>query len=229
MSDIKATKRSYSDFLPVILTETKSDFIKRFVKIFEKILKGINDDITIDGMTKSISETINTISQYFYPLPEPGKTGKGTPVEFLEWLSSWVGLMFKEDWTEDKKRKLLANIIPIYRMRGTKTGLEVFLNFYTDGGVSIYDDLGMFQVGINSTVGINTAFDLVNYFIIEISLSATEQGLEAMERKKRIIKTIVEREKPVHARYSLRWVNVLSMQIGERSQVGIDTFLWSYE
>jgi phage tail-like protein len=248
MNSTTDIKKSYSDLLPVIVSETKSDFIKRIIKVFEKILKGIDDGVTIDGKAiKSISKTINTISQCFYPLPEqttagipatgegtPGlPSGNGTPGEFLEWLSSWVGLVFKEDWKEDKKRKVLANIIPIYRMRGTKTGLEVFLNFYTDGGVTINDDLGLFQVGVSSTVGVSTAFDLVHYFIVEIKLSETEQGLEALERKKRVIKTIVDREKPVHVRYSLRWVNVQSLQLMEegdfQTQVGINTFLWSYE
>ncbi len=225
-------KSTYLSFLPDIYTggPEENDFFSRQLKIFEKLLTGINDTATVNGQEiRGISETLDTISKYFYPYQGTSNDTEITPAEFLDWLSSWVSLILKEDWDEEKKRKVIAKIIPLYRMRGTRIGLEEYLNIYTNGGVKIYDDTGLFQVEVNSKIDVGTAIDIVNYFIVEITLSESEQGLEAIERKKRIIETIIEKEKPIHTYYTLKWPNIKSLQIEYQSTIEKDTLLWSYQ
>lgn len=225
MSELTNIKKSYMDFLPSIFRGADKEtavFVERFLKIFKKVLTGINDGVKVDDKELTgISETIDTIHKFFYPDTKYP--------EFIDWLSSWVGLVLKEDWSIQKKRDVIARIIPIYRMRGTKRGLEEYLNIYVGKGVNINDNFGLFQVGVNSQVGISTAIDLTNYFVVEVTLSDTEQGLEDIERKKKAIKAIIDKEKPVHTDYKMIWKNVQSMQIEIHSKVGIDTFIWSYE
>lgn len=226
MNDFENMKNNYSKFLPAIFRGADGEgtvFFERFLKIFEKVLSGINDGVKVDNKEiAGISEIIDTSNHFFHP--------STAPIDFIDWLSSWVGLVLKEDWSIEKKREVIAKIIPIYRMRGTKRGIEELLNIYIGKGVNINDNFTPFQVGINSQVGINTIIDLdfINYFVVEVTLSETEGSLE-IKRKKRAIEELIDKEKPVHTNYKIIWKNVPSMQIGIRSKVGVNTFIWSYE
>lgn len=228
MSELTNMKKSYMDFLPSIFRSADKEtaiFVERFLKIFEKILTGINDNVNVDEkQIQGISETIDKVSIFFHPDAVP-KEFEG----FIDWLASWAGLVLKEDWSEEKKREVIRKVIPIYRMRGTKRGLEEYLNIYVGKGVSINDNFGLFQVGINSQVGINTAIDLINYFVVEVTLSETVSSLEEIKRKKKAIEELIDREKPVHTDYKIIWKNVQSIQIEIHSRVGIDTLLWNYQ
>lgn len=223
-------KRSYLKYLPAMYDSGRADdFLQKYLKVFEKILTGLNDGVTVDKKEiKGVSETLDNISSYVLPYTE-NSAEKTAPIEFVNWLASWVGLVMKEDWSESKKREVLARIIPIYRIKGTRRGLEEFLNIYTDGGVKIYDNVGLFQLGVNSRVGISTAIDVVNSFRVEITLSGNEQQPNAIARKKKLIETIVLREKPVHTNHDLVWINVSSLQIEVRSTVQVNTLLWNYQ
>lgn len=223
-------KRSYLSYLPAMYDSGREDdFLQKYLKIFEKILTGLNDGVKVDGKElKGVSETLDNISDYFLPYTEDSAE-KTAPIEFVNWLASWVGLVMKEDWSESKKRKVLARIIPLYRIKGTRRGLEEFLNVYVEGGVKVYDNVGLFQVGVNSRIGTSTAIDMTNSFRVEITLSDAEQQLNAIARKKKLIETIVLREKPVHTNHELVWLNVSSLQIEVRSTVQVNTLLWNYQ
>lgn len=220
MSELTNIKKSYMDFLPSIFRSADKEtaiFVERFLKIFEKVLTGINDGVKVDDKELTgISETIDTIHKFFYPDTKYP--------EFIDWLSSWVGLVLKEDWSIQKKRDVIARIIPIYRMRGTKRGLEEYLNIYIDGEIKINDNFSQFQVGINSIVGESTVIGLPYFFLVEAKLAIADP--QAMQRKINTIKTIIEREKPVHTDYEIQLKDVPSMQVEIHSTVGIDTLIW---
>lgn len=123
--------------------------------------------------------------------------------EFLEWLASWVALVLKEDWDIERKRKVIAGIIPIFRMRGTKKGLEEYLWIYTGNDVNIIEEVDPFQVGIRSTVGENTILGGLPpyFFIVNVDLPASDNM--TINNKRKAIKKIIESEKPVHTNYSI--------------------------
>ncbi len=223
-------KRGYLNYLPAMYDSGQADdFLQKYLKVFEKILTGLNDGVTVDKKEiKGISETLDNISNYVLPYTE-NSAEKTAPMEFVHWLASWVGLVMKEDWSESKKRKVLARIIPLYRIKGTLRGLEEFLNIYIEGGVKVYDNVGLFQVGINSRIGTSTAIDMTSSFRVEITMSDNEQQPNAITRKKKLIETIVLREKPVHTNHELVWLNVSSLQIEVRSTVQVNTLLWNYQ
>lgn len=51
---------------------------------------------------------------------------------FLCWLGGWVALVVDQGWSIDKKRQVIAEIIALYRLRGTPQGLSMLLNLVFD-------------------------------------------------------------------------------------------------
>jgi phage tail-like protein len=112
-------KVSYMDYLPSVYREdvVNRDFLDRFLAVFESLFYEI--DFTIDHL-----------SGWF--------DAEGTPPEFLEWLGSWVGAyqgrgerINIKKVPETKRREFVSHAVSLYRKRGTRTGLEDLLFFYT--------------------------------------------------------------------------------------------------
>ena len=53
-----------------------------------------------------------------------------TPVEALAWLASFVGLVLDDRWPEVARRRLLTEIVPLYRRRGTVGALSRYLELF---------------------------------------------------------------------------------------------------
>jgi len=230
MSD---SESKYLQYLPGIFQAGKEDekyvYLGNFLKAFEKILSGRNDD----GNLKGIEEILDNIQIYFDPYK--------TPLDFLPWLSGWMALTLKEEeewnaYDSRKKRDLIARIIPLYQKRGTLEGLERYIRIYVgeDVKISINEFLEPFCVGVTSTVGMNTVVGEGRpyYFQVYMELSAPNRVL--LEKKRRAIIDIIDLEKPAHTYYMLL-IRVPTMQIGyfnpvtgEReghSTIGVDTML----
>ncbi|GFO97060.1 phage tail protein [groundwater metagenome] len=213
----------YLQYLPSIYQRGKEDpsaFLGRFLKALEKMLSGRDDGVKVDDESiKGIEEILDSIHYYFDPF--------NTPSEFLPWLAGWVALTLKEgkDWDEGKKRELVAQIVPLYKKRGTKEGLEEYLKIYVGKGVRIIDELGPFQVGISSKVGIDTVIGELQpyFFIVDVTLPVPDP--KAMSEKKKAIEDIIEIEKPAHTYYKTN-ITVPTMRIGYFSTIGFDTLLW---
>ena len=230
-------------FLPAIYQLAEKDggnpFLERFLAIFEEILTGVENK-NLEN-TVSLSEQLDAVSQLFHPLSdiyqEKGKFNEyfnSDSDEFLEWLFEWVNLVLKENWTPAKRKNALARIIPLYRMRGTRRGLEEFLNLYVDGTAFVDDDLGPIQIGgtledgeviegnrlgLDSVVGgMPPYFFIVNIFLPEITekdlKNISEDDLDKLINRVQhhlwAVEEIVEREKPVHTRHRLN-IHVYSL------------------
>lgn len=175
-------ENNYLHFLPAVFHEGSkgedSPLLERYFKIFETIISGI-EDTDLNGK-KGISETLNIISDLFHPrfsfLFDDAEKSFLTPLKyneknnfkkhlrqdknidefldkFLQWLAGWLALVLKDDWELEKKREVIARIIPIYRMRGTKRGLEEYLEIYVGKRINIIEESEQFQVGITSQIG----------------------------------------------------------------------------
>jgi hypothetical protein len=112
------------------------------LRIFEKILTGIDDDaavtrVTADGQVRGYGALTDEIARV--PLLfDPWKTDAGTDADFLRWLAGWVALQFPtlqgEDlWDEYQRRKATAEIAGIHRLRGLRAGLNRYLELYATG------------------------------------------------------------------------------------------------
>ncbi|MCZ7356853.1 MAG: phage tail protein [Candidatus Methanoperedens sp.] len=174
---------------------------------------------------KGIEEIIDQIHIYFEPL--------NMPLEFLPWLAGWMALVPREEdeWNENnaaKKRDLIAKIIPLYQRRGTLDGLRKFIRIYVgeDVKISINEFLETLQIGVSSTIGTNTAIREGRPYYFQVYIELPTASREILEKRRRVIRNIINLEKPAHTYYYLI-TEAPTMQIGVHSKIGVDTLLGS--
>ncbi|NJM65790.1 MAG: phage tail protein [Acaryochloris sp. RU_4_1] len=98
----------YLDFLPAIYRET--DFVGRFLNIFEQSFE-------------PAVQTLNNLWAYLDPLTAPRS--------LLPFLAHWVGWPLQEHLSLGQQRILIRNALEIYRWRGTRRGLRLYLHLAT--------------------------------------------------------------------------------------------------
>ena len=186
-------KGRYLQYLPRLYQE-QDELMGRFLMLFESFWGPI--EAQIDGL-----------HNYFDP--------QLTPAELLPWLANWIDLTLDERWPEEKRRRLLRAAVALYRRRGTKRGLQEYLEIYTGAQVQITEHgANNLRLGRDARLGLGVALGTVNIphtFSVTVFLpaedapaggSAERARQEAARRK--MVETIIEAEKPAHTSYSLR-------------------------
>lgn len=176
----------YLEHLPALYRE--DDFMGRFLMLFESFLA------PIDGQ-------IDSLSCYFDP--------QMTPPEFLPWLASWIDLALDERWPVKKRRQLLNAAVGLYRKRGTRQGLEEYLEIYTGTRPQITEHRAHnLRLGRGARLGPGIALGRGNEphtFTVVLRLPAEgDQRTRQEQARRRRIEAIIEAEKPAHAGYTLR-------------------------
>ncbi|MDH6086542.1 phage tail protein [Umezakia ovalisporum] len=194
---------SYLEYLPAYL-ET-DPFLGRFLLAFENILSGFNEEETdftpqiVDKNTASpwgLETLIDQIHTYFDP--------QQTPAEFLPWLAGWVALSLRDDWDEKTKRQFISKIVPLYKFRGTVSGMKNMLQIYLESFGLTYPQ---------RTISIFEFDNKPHYFQVQLALPSNQViDPERYWREFRISKGIIDQEKPAHTYYALR-ILTLTMQI----------------
>jgi phage tail-like protein len=224
----------YLDYLPAVFQEDtpagEASWLERYLRGFEAILTGLGDpaepglEELLDGVPGVPSPAMAGIERLFEPGPLRDPPERA-PDEFLPWLSEWVALSLRADIGTERQRVLIANAVRLYRMRGTKAGLEELVGIYTTPGTTTIDEtIPHMQIGMHSTVGVDTSIDggPPNYFRVTIRLKTTNPAERATQR--RIVRAIVDAEKPAHTYYTLDDETPV-LQIGVTSHIGLDTLL----
>jgi phage tail-like protein len=154
---------SYLDHLPAVFREDP------FVGDLLNAVQSVFDDLAakVDGIVR-----------YLDPMT--------TDVEFLPWLSGWVALTLRADWSEETQRSFLQQIVPLYRDRGTRTGLQRMLTLYTGQPVEVDDD-----------------FEQVPHFF-QVRLTLRESDPQLLRQMQQIARAIIDQEKPAHTFYGLQ-------------------------
>ena len=209
----------YLKYLPGIYQQDVENgaFFGRYLKIFEKILTGI-DDIAAgaDGL-EGMEEVVARLFTFFAP--------DTAPTEFLDWLAGWMALILRGDWEESKKRRLIGRILSLYRIRGTKKGLEEYINIYLPGvDVEIVEVVAPFQIGVTSTIGKDTYLGGGPPHFFSVTIILPEPDLELKKIREKEVRAIIDLEKPAHTYYELKTI-VPTLQIGKYSHVAVDTLL----
>lgn len=104
----------------------EDDFAQRFTAGLDKVLA-------------PVFLTLDNIDAYFDPHLAPD--------DFLDWLSTWVGLSLDENWHLSKQRRLISQAVELYAWRGTIKGVAALVEIYADvvpeisenGGISTSD------------------------------------------------------------------------------------------
>jgi phage tail-like protein len=233
---------SLLEMLPAIFQEDgepdKVGFVGRFLLPFERILLGLGEvsteapqpglEETIGGgqirpSSDAMSSRLAGIDRYF----EPGAAladYQQAPREFLQWLAGWVALTLREDWDEFRQRDLIAKAAQLYRLRGTKRGVEEFLQIYTRLGVQIEEYNTLFQIGVHSKVEIDTILDGGQPFYFHVHVFLPQPDPILKEQQRQIAIAIVELQKPAYTHFTLT-VETPIFRINVHSQVGRDTLL----
>lgn len=225
------TLSSYLDDLPAIYrqeaTGGRPDFLGRLLLAFEHVLTGVGDPARpgLEEKLEGIPGLLAGAYRYFTPGPGLAEPERA-PEEFLEWLSGWVALTLREDWQEEEKRRILAEIVPSYKKRGTPDGLKQVLAAFTGvspNAITIAEFQQPFQLGVASTVGADTVLGggPPHYFMVR----ALIPGAADLARQRAVLKAIIDMEKPAHTYYELEISPTATMQLGVTSTVGVDTLL----
>ena len=221
MIDEKTLSR-YLDDLPAIYRQQAEgahpEFLGRLLLAFEHVLTGVGDleqpglEEILDGIVDDHGNVLRAgAHRYFIPGPKK-PVDERAPAEFLEWLSGWVALSLREDWEEPERRRILAEIVPAYRDRGTPAGLKQILAAFT--GV------------LPSTIKIIEEDEdggewPPHYFQVLVKIP----GIPNLARWRSVLEPIIDMEKPAHTYYDLHLSPSATMQVGVTSTVGVDTLL----
>lgn len=225
MVDSPVNTSQYLSYLPALFGEAVDDngvsLLGQFLLAFEHILsqKRIFTNRELANQP-ALGELLNEIHDYFDPSKAPNGEQQrnqlntiGEPkADFLPWLASWVALTLRNDWSVAEKRRFIRGVIPLYRFRGTKRGLQEILMIYAN-------------LDRNDVVNIYEFSDIPHYFQVELLLASV--NAEEYSIKEQIAIAIIDQEKPAHTFYLLKIQSVGTIQIGKISTIGRDTLLGS--
>lgn len=228
MVDSPANTSQYLSYLPALFGEAVDEngvsMLGQFLLAFEHILsqKRIPASAVSRDLAEqpALGELLNEIHDYFDPSKTPnGELRRnqintiGEPkADFLPWLASWVALTLRDDWDVEEKRRFIRGVIPLYKFRGTRQGLERVLQIYTN-------------LEQDDVVNIYEFPDIPHYFQVQLALASIDAAQYRV--KQQIAVAIIDQEKPAHTFYSLQIRSIGTIQIGVVSTIGEDTMLGS--
>ncbi|MEH1916925.1 phage tail protein [Nostoc sp.] len=179
---------AYMEFLPILYREV--DFIGRFMKIFEQAFQPIVD-------------SYNVMWANLDPLT--------APQALLPFMAHWVAWQVDSVWDLQQQRRLIRRAVELYRWRGTRKGLRLYLHLYTglpldehlpneaDKHISITEPFGpSFIIGDAQLGNAVLAGGQPYHFIVRLR-SNISSGVINEE----LIQRIIEQEKPAFCTYEL--------------------------
>lgn len=207
---------SYLEYLPTVLRH--GSFIGPFLAAFERVLSGPPPGAPPNVVPpRGIEEVLDDIDTFFDPAVAPS--------EFLPWLAGWSATMLRDDWDEPTKRAFLTQIIPLYKKRGTRDGLQALLALHVDG-VAVFDH------DADAAPKHFTIASPPHLFLVVAEVDGSDPL--AMARKVRQIIAVIDHAKPAHTQYVLE-LHYTGMQInndppafpqfGPGIVVGVNTLL----
>jgi phage tail-like protein len=224
---------SYLRYLPAVYRKDPAgrDIAERFLSLFE-------------SFNMDMDEQINSMARLLDPA--------AVRADFLPWLASWLGIAKEQDWSEAKFRVLLARAYGLFKTRGTVRGLREAIELYTGAKSIVVEHFRFLRpmvLGANSYLGVDTVAgrSIAGRLVLEESSTIGEFSLleekepaeapftedahdftvfidapEMTGRENALVRRLIEREKPAHTRFRLRWRGDGSPAIGA-ARVGMDT------
>ena len=183
----------YLNFLPAIYQEI--DFVGRLLKIFEESFE-------------PTVQTLDSLWAYLDPLT--------APEALLPFLAHWVAWDSNFYISADRQRQFIRHAMEIYRWRGTKYGLRLYLHLVTglpldedkpeaEKHISIFESfgrgmvLGSASLGDDALVGGGKAFHF--RVRLKIPIGSSEEPFAIDES---VIRQVIEQEKPAFCTYELQ-------------------------
>jgi phage tail-like protein len=215
---IWVARRGYLEHLPAIYRRSDAvgrNLVRDLCFVFEHMFDSIEKNL-VDGW------------RFYDP--------HVAPMEFLDWLSGWTAFTLDLDWPEAQKRALVKRAVDLYRIRGTKRGLTLFLKLFTGHEPEIVENEWPFKgfrlEGEGAEQGARIALDsvvlppmdLAHCFVVKMPIKFESVTPEMVIR----IHQIIQLEKPAHTHYYLQFAEEKGevelrefFAIGLRSGIGI--------
>lgn len=89
----------------------------------------------LDELWGNVLVSVDNLHAYFDPWIAPS--------DFVAWLATWVGVAIDENWPDHRQRALVAQIVDLYRWRGTARGLRDLVSVYVGVEPEIEDSGGV--------------------------------------------------------------------------------------
>jgi len=169
----------FLEYLPALYQDAECEFLHRF-------LAGL--EVSWGPVERFLDDV-----SYVYDT-------RRAPTDFLPWLASWVGLRLNRNWPEHKQRELIRRAVRLYQIRGTRAGIEEFLEIYAGIRPQISEPLFGSPIGEETVIGENAVIgDIPEHcFVVTVFVPEGEEIDEAG------IREILDSEKPAHTAYELR-------------------------
>lgn len=115
-------RAGYARHLPAIYQSRTDDLdgLQRFLGLFESFFKDSESQIA-------------DLDRLFDP--------QAAPSEWLDWLAGWLAMDVDQNWSDDKKRRAIAEAWDRHRWRGTARGLREALRLYADLDAQVEEPL----------------------------------------------------------------------------------------
>ncbi len=178
---------AYMKFLPVLYREV--DFIGRFMKIFELAYQPAIDSFNL-----------------MWANLDPLTASKA----LLPFLAHWVAWPIDSIWNLDQQRRLIRRAIELYRWRGTRKGLRLYLHLYTglpldehlpneaDKHISISEPFGQSFILGEAKIGTAVlAGGQPYHFVVRL------RSDRANNIREELVRLVIEQEKPAYCTYEL--------------------------
>jgi len=182
--------------------------LRTLLAAFDKVLFGTENQ---DSKERGLEQIIASIPDLFNPTGQVDEAGVShmAPAEFLPWLGAWVALEHLHVMPEKQYRKLIAEIVPLYALRGTKEYLKKILMLFFPKSVVIINDglLPCMQVGV-SRIGEDARLggDIPFYFTVKLQLPdnmAHSNSLNDRDCIRKRVCSVIDLAKPAYTWYKL--------------------------
>jgi phage tail-like protein len=177
----------YMEFLPILYREV--EYIGRFMKIFEQAFQ-------------PVINSFNIMWANLDPLT--------APQALLPFLAHWVAWPVDSTWNLNQQRRLIRRAIELYRWRGTRKGLRLYLHLYTglplddhlpsedDKKISITEPFGQSFILAEAKLGTAVlAGGRPFHFVVRLRV---ERPIRIHEE---LVRQVIEQEKPAYCTYEL--------------------------
>jgi phage tail-like protein len=200
------------DFLPAIYR--RSSALEPFLAAFEAVLF---------GPTRSVEAHIARIPR----LLDPHSADED---EFLPWLAQWAAVTLFHEARD--RRRVVAEMIRLYAIRGTREYVKRALELYVDGAVTVDErDLPGMVVGqaARSRVGHGTRLGEDTFgFSVRVDFSRVPKDRRQRLRLIDLACRVIDLAKPAYTHYYFShnlFDEERGFAIAVRSRVGVDTLL----
>nr|MDQ3806447.1 phage tail protein [Acidobacteriota bacterium] len=202
---VEFPRASYLRYLPAVYQEDarSRDFLERFLSVFE----------TFFGQ---MERRLATVARLFDP--EAARAGD----EFLRWVATWLAVAVDRDWDAERLRKLVRRAPELYRKRGTREGIEEYIEIFTGERPLVVEKFQLECEGMDAEVAklFGRLFEADPYcFCVLLKPCAVRT-----DEERRAVARLLDAEKPAHT-----CAGLLALQpwtyLDMHTYLGVNTYL----